>query len=73
MGQNLVSNNRSPSSWRHLRPVRATRFEGYTVRQAAALLCGFFIAYLLAPFGTYAFLSSIVRTSSSWVVTRHRG
>ena len=61
MGQNLVSNN------------RASKSEGYTVRHVAAVLCyGSFIAYLLAPFGTYAFPSGAVRTSSSWVLTRRR-
>ena len=54
--------------------VRASKFEGYSLHQVAAIeRYGFFIAYLLTPFGTYAFLSGVVRTSSSWVVTGRRG
>jgi len=54
--------------------VRASAFEGFTRRQQAAVLAyGFAIAYILAPLGTYAFFSGLVRKSSPWVVTPRRG
>jgi len=53
---------------------QGSRFEGYRLRQMAAVLAyGFLISYVLAPFGTYAFVSGLVRDSSFWRVTRRRG
>ena len=53
---------------------RGSKFEGYTLRQAAAaLLYGFGVAYVLAPVGAYAFALGLVRDSSFWKVTKRRG
>jgi|GEM_PF-2905007 len=52
----------------------ACQFEGFTKRQvAAALAFGFIIPYVVAPFGTYAFLIGAIRSRSQWLVTRRRG
>src|SRR3990172_866031 len=41
---------------------RGSRFEGYTLRQIAAVFAyGFVCAYVLAPFGAYAFALGLVR------------
>ena len=54
--------------------LQGSKLEGFGARQVAAvLLHGFPIAYVVAPFGTYAFFSGLVITSSFWVVTRRRG
>ena len=42
-------------------------------RDGAVLLYGFLIPYVMAPFGTYAFVSGLVRDPSSWTVTKCRG
>jgi len=53
---------------------RASKFEGYNLRQLAAVLAyGFAIAYVLAPSGALAFFSGLVRDSRFWRVTRRRG
>jgi len=54
--------------------ARAARFEGFSLRQVAAVLSfGFVIAYVLAPFGTYALVSGAIRSRSRWLVTKRRG
>src|SRR5207247_3099415 len=53
---------------------RASKFEGYNLRQLVAVLAyGFAVAYVLAPSGALAFFSGLVRDSRFWRVTRRRG
>ncbi len=53
---------------------RGSRFEGYNLRQIVAVLAyGFFCAYVLAPFGAYAFALGLVRNPTSRTVTKRRG
>ena len=53
---------------------RGSRYEGYTLRQTAAVLAfGFVCAYVLAPFGAYAFAVGLVRDPTCRNVTKRRG
>ncbi len=52
---------------------KGSRAEGYGLRQIVAVLAyGLAISYIMAPFGTYAFLSGLFRSPSTWTVTRRR-
>src|SRR3990170_5085196 len=54
--------------------VRGSKYEGYTLRQTVAVLAfGFVCAYVLAPFGAYAFFVGMIRNPTFWRVTKRRG
>jgi len=54
--------------------VRGSKYEGYTLRQTVAVLAfGFVCAYVLAPFGAYAFFVGLLRDPTFRRVTKRRG
>lgn len=53
---------------------QGSRSEGYGRSQSAGVLAyGLALSYVMAPFGSYAFFSALVRSPTSWTVTRRRG